>query len=115
MHKAAATGSTNAIAKVRYEYDQSGRVIKLTTPKGNIVEYIYNGVTSSLTDVKFNGQTLITSIVHNAQGEIIGWKWSNGATYSISNDTAGRVSAISVNGFTLMLIWLIPINLLKLI
>ncbi len=100
VHKAAATGSTNAIAKVRYEYDQSGRVIKLTTPKGNIVEYIYNGVTSSLTDVKFNGQTLISSIVHNAQGEIIGWKWSNGATYSISNDTAGRVSAISVNGFT---------------
>ena len=69
MHKAAATGSTNAIAKVRYEYDQSGRVIKLTTPKGNIVEYIYNGVTSSLTDVKFNGQTLISSIVHNAQGD----------------------------------------------
>lgn len=100
VHKAASMGSTNATAKVDYEYDQSGRVIKLTTPKGNIVEYIYHGLTSSLTDVKFNGETLITSIVHNTKGEITGWKWGNGATYWASKDTAGRVSSIGVDGLT---------------
>jgi RHS repeat-associated protein len=84
-----------------YSYDSLGHVTTVNYPDGNHANYTYtNGVVSGLTltmgSTTINGATAITYRPGNLA--MAGWASSNGLVNTLSYDTDGRLTGISVPG-----------------
>ncbi len=77
-------------ARVNYSYDAAGRVQALTVNPPNANDVGTN--TGSYL-------TILSGITYNAESNILGWTWANGAPYARTYDTFGRLKSFPVGYF----------------
>jgi RHS repeat-associated protein len=97
-------GLTNAGISLNFSYDLHGRVTSKTqtvgtitqntTPSGQALGYVW--LNDHLQSITLNGQSLITQITYDPDGQITGWTWGNGSTSTRQYDLNGRPVAVSL-------------------
>ncbi|WAK04406.1 RHS repeat domain-containing protein [Methylobacter sp. YRD-M1] len=79
--------STNTLT-ASYSYNAQGQWQQTVTPSGQTLGYVWlNGKLDAIT---VNGQTLISQISYEPDGQINGWTWGNGQPHERFYDLAGR-------------------------
>ncbi|WP_051961843.1 RHS repeat domain-containing protein [Methylobacter sp. BBA5.1] len=71
-----------------YSYNTQGQWEQTVTPSGQTIGYVWlNGKIDAIT---VNGQTLISQIGYEPDGQINGWTWGNGQQHERFYDLVGR-------------------------
>lgn len=87
---------------LRYDYNGSGQLRRMTTPSGQVVDYAYSN--NRIASVSANGATILANVYSTPFGPAGAWQWGNGAqTYRI-HDTDGRLASweFTANGLTVL-------------
>ncbi|QTL38034.1 RHS repeat domain-containing protein [Pseudoalteromonas viridis] len=96
------TNTINGIGyRTRNDYDQYGRLSKITYPGGNKVIYEYNkdnSVSRVLVNTNGTNRTLISNISYNATGANTGFYFGNGLKRTLARDGGNRISSIKTSG-----------------
>ena len=73
-----------------YQFDAAGRIQQVTYPSGAQIATTY-GADGRPSELRINGNTLISNITYHPFGEPKSWVWGNGQTYTRSFDLDGRL------------------------
>lgn len=84
-------GTLNYSQALSYQYDSQGRLNQMTYPSGTQVSTTY-GLDGRPTEIRVNGNLLISNITYLPFGEPKSWVWGNGQTYTRSFDLDGRLT-----------------------
>lgn len=72
-----------------YTYTADGKLHSETLPGGATVGYTYSQ--DKLTGIHINGQAYMSHIRYNAQGNVTGWQWADGTSYTKTYDASGKL------------------------
>jgi RHS repeat-associated protein len=96
------TANLNAInftQTLSYQYDSFGRINQMTYPSGTQITTTY-GADGRPTELRINGNLLLSNIVYQPFGEPKSWIWGNGQAYTRSFDQDGRLATHPMGGDT---------------
>ncbi|MBP6076795.1 MAG: RHS repeat protein, partial [Nitrosomonas sp.] len=92
-------GTVNYTQTLSYQYDSSGRVEQMIYPSGTQISTTY-GADGRPTEIRVNGNLLLSNIVYQPFGEPKSWVWGNGQAYTRSFDSDGRLKTHPIGGDT---------------
>ncbi|MEQ1721321.1 MAG: DUF6531 domain-containing protein, partial [Nitrosomonas sp.] len=82
-----------------YQYDAMGRLQQITYPSGAQITTTY-GADGRPSELRINGNALISNITYHPFGEPKSWVWGNGQAYTRSFDLDGRLKTHRVGSDT---------------
>ena len=77
-----------------YRYNSTGQLQQTTLPSGHVIRYSWQH--DRMETIQLNGQTLISQIDYEPDGQIRRWIWNNGTTSERHYDLAGRPVVITL-------------------
>lgn len=92
-------GTVNYTQTLSYQYDSSGRVEQMIYPSGTQVATTY-GTDGRPTELRVNGNLLLSNITYHPFGEPKSWVWGNNQAYVRSFDLDGRLKTHPVGSDT---------------
>lgn len=92
-------GTINYTQTLSYQYDSFGRQNLMTYPSGTQISTTY-GVDGRPTELRINGNLLLSNITYQPFGEPKSWVWGNNQAYSRSFDLDGRLKTHRVGSDT---------------
>lgn len=87
-------GSVNLVKQ--YAYNISGLLVREILPSGTEISYGYDA--GNVDSISIDGHSYISNITYNAVGQLTGWIWSDGTTYSRTYDVNGRLNTYMLAG-----------------
>lgn len=76
----------------------AGQLTQLTTPSGQSIGYGY--LNNQITSITINGQPLLSGATYHPFGEVKGFAFANGQTYTRAFDLDGRIEAVTLGSDT---------------
>ena len=92
-------GTINYTQMLGYQYDSFGRLSDMTYPSGTQVSTTY-GTDGRPTEIRVNGNLLLSNIAYLPFGEPKSWVWGNNQAYTRSFDSDGRLRTHPVGSDT---------------
>lgn len=83
-----------ASLSVSHQYNAAGQRIQTVTASGQTLSYQWTG--HRLTAILVNGQTVLSQIGYEPDGQVNGWRWGNNQTAERFYNQAGRLSIVSL-------------------
>ena len=78
-----------------YDYDEGGRLARVTYPSGRHVLYVYDAA-GRISGVTANDQTLVAGVTYLPFGMATGWTAGNGASYQRMIDKDGQIVGLTL-------------------
>ncbi len=97
-------GAINFTQTLNYQYDSMGRLTQMTYPSGMQVSTLY-GADGRPTEIRVNGNVLLSNINYQPFGPARSWIWGNGQPYTRNADLDGRLKQHPMGGDTRTLIY----------
>jgi RHS repeat-associated protein len=92
-------GTINFTQTLSYQYDSMGRLERMTYPSGIQITTTY-GADGRPTELRVNGNLLLSNIIYQPFGEPKSWVWGNGQAYTRGFDLDGRLKTHPVGSDT---------------
>jgi RHS repeat-associated protein len=70
----------------------TGHVVSVTYPSGAVIGYGYDAA-GRVQSIAASGVTVLTNVTYTADNQVSGWTWGNGAAYTRTFDSYGRLSS----------------------
>lgn len=97
------TQTIGALAQtIRYDYNDAGRLRRITTPSGQTIDYTY--ANNRVASISANGTPILRGAYATPFGPMGAWQWGNGAQTFRVHDRDGRLASweFAANGTTLL-------------
>jgi RHS repeat-associated protein len=81
-----------------YQYNPSGQLSVVTTPSGQVINYLY--INNRVMGIDVNGNSLLNGAMYQPFGPIQRWQWGNGTSTTRQYNMDGRLTTVDSAGIS---------------